>query len=386
MGRTALVTFEMVASAAEAMKAEKLDVVTRAVRERLGNIGSQGTVNKHLQTWKARQAQHVTSPLSLPPALQTSILDFMASELSNARQALESDLSTQQKEMADLATDNEKQFDLLEENTELIDTLRTDIATLQGKTGQLEINLAKCNSEVIHERENAQTAHTELAKALLRLEAMPRLEADIDAARLALDAEKAASRVALDKEHAARVAAEQSVAVAAAKLEAGNQRIQELTERLAKSEASSIKAQEKSDAAATDANEARSALQTERAAKVSAEQAAAVAIAKLDAANQRVDELNERLNKYETINIKALERIDATNHEVILLNDKIKTEQLLLVNAKKEIENLKKAEHKQIENIEQRKPGRPKKLNQASEPEQAGNDTDLQTIQLALQA
>jgi chromosome segregation ATPase len=236
MGRTAVVTFEMVASAAEAMKAEKLDVVTRAVRERLGNVGSMGTINNHLQAWKSRQEQHVTSALTLPPALQKSILDFMGVELSNARSTLESALAAQQKEMADLANDNEKQYAEIEASIETTETLRNEIATLHGKSSQLEINLVTSKDDLVRERENAEFARTELAKALLRLEAMPRLEADLNAARAALDAERTS-----------KVAAEQSAAVAIAKLEYANQRVQELHERLNKSEAINLKALDKID-------------------------------------------------------------------------------------------------------------------------------------------
>ena len=53
----------------------------------------------------------------------------------------------------------------------------------------------------------------DLATTLLRLQAMPRLEADLDALRLDLD-----------KERQGRVAAEQQAAVLGAKLEAANER------------------------------------------------------------------------------------------------------------------------------------------------------------------
>ena len=229
MGRTASVTFEMVAVAAEALKAEGLAVTTRAVRERLGGTGSQGTVNSHLSAWKARQEQRITSALTLPPALQKSILDFMGAELSNARKTLEADLAAQQKEMADLANENEKQFSELEENAEALDSLRNEIAKLQGKAGQLEADLAINREEVTRERANAEAARTELAKSLLRLEAMPRLESDL-----------IASRVALEVERTAKVAAEQAAAVAVARLEAQQQRVQELTERLLKFEVNPV--------------------------------------------------------------------------------------------------------------------------------------------------
>jgi colicin import membrane protein len=253
MGRKPEVTFEMVVAAAEAMNAEKLAVTMRTVRERLGNVGSYGTINKLLGAWRARQEQHVTSVLTLPLVAQKSILDYMSNELATVRQTLESNIAHMQSEMSDLATENEKQFDLLEENVEFIDGLRAEIATHQGRSTQLATDLNATRDELVRERVGAESARTELAKALLRLEAMPRLEADLNAVRVALDVEKLASRAALDAEHAARVTAEQAAAVAAAKIESSSQRVQEFIDRLAKAEAINTKAQEKIDAAAKDA-------------------------------------------------------------------------------------------------------------------------------------
>lgn len=59
------------------------------------------------------------------------------------------------------------------------------------------------------ERAAAESARTDLAKALLRLEAMPRLEDDLNAAR-----------EALEKERVARVKADQEAAVVTAKSDA----------------------------------------------------------------------------------------------------------------------------------------------------------------------
>jgi len=236
MGRTASVTFEMVATAAQAMQSEGLAVTTRAVRERLGSTGSQGTINNHLQQWKAQQGR-ISNTVMLPAALQQSILEFMETELARARQTLETTLCEQQREMAELASENERQFAQLEENAQTLESLRNEIAMHQGRSGQLETELATIRQDAARERTNAETARTELAKSLLRLEAMPRLEADLSAARLKQDAERSA-----------KVAAEQAAAVSSALLEASSQRIQELIERLAKCETNAQKMQEKLDA------------------------------------------------------------------------------------------------------------------------------------------
>ena len=264
MGRTALATYEMVAAAAEAMKVEKFilkDITTRAIRERIGNTGSAGTVSTHLQAWKAGQEQHVISAATLPAPVQKTILDFIGVELSNARQVLESSIADLQRERAFLASDNEKQFSELEEAAEYLESLRTEVATLQGRSSQLETDLTATRDEIIRERTNArdeiskeretaEAARTELAKALLRLEAMPRLENDLETVK-----------AMLDKERTAKVAAEQTAAVAASKIESSNQRIQELVARLTKSEDLIARLQEKIDAAAKETISLNSVIQ-----------------------------------------------------------------------------------------------------------------------------
>jgi hypothetical protein len=58
-----------------------------------------------------------------------------------------------------------------------------ELATLQGRIAQTEGELGNARRETIGEREEAAKARIDLAKALLSLEAMPRLEADLAALR-----------------------------------------------------------------------------------------------------------------------------------------------------------------------------------------------------------
>ena len=224
MGREATITYEQVAAAADAMKVAGGKPTSRGIRERLGNTGSMGTVNKLLQAWKAAQERQVSAALSLPPVLQRAILDFMGQELSQAKAALEAELAEQQQEAADLAAENERQGADIEDKNDAAVALQANLATLQGRLNQIEIDLGTARNDALREREAAEAARIELAKALLRLEAMPRLEADIDALR-----------VELDKERQGRVAAEQQAAVLGAKLEGAN-------ERTGKAEAATIEA------------------------------------------------------------------------------------------------------------------------------------------------
>lgn len=213
MGREAKITYEQVAAVCDAMRAANVLPSSRSVRERLGNTGSMGTINRLLQEWKATQERHVAQPLSLPPVLQRTILDYLAQELAGAKAQLESALSEQRQEMNDLAQENERQGADIEERINADIALRAELATLQGRIAQTEGELVQARRETTREREDAANARIDLAKALLRLEAMPRLEAELESLRADLKAER----------HA-RSEASQQAAVLDAKLEAARER------------------------------------------------------------------------------------------------------------------------------------------------------------------
>jgi len=85
--------------------------------------------------------------------------------------------------------------------------LQANLATLQGRLNQIEIDLVAARNDALCEREAAEAARIDLAKALLRLEA-----------------DLGALRVNLDKERQGRVVADQQAAVMEAKLEGANER------------------------------------------------------------------------------------------------------------------------------------------------------------------
>ena len=226
MGRESTITYEQVAAIADAMKTEGAKPTSRAVRERLGNTGSMGTINKLLGRWKAGQERQISAALVLPPALQRVLLEFMDTELTAARTALEAELADQQQEAADLAAENERQVIENDAQADTIELLRAEVSTHQGRAGQLESDLVVSRDEAARERSGAELARTELTKAQLRLEAMPRLEADLVAVRDVLEAERTA-----------RQQAKEDAAVLASKLEAAERRIAENEARSTKAEA-----------------------------------------------------------------------------------------------------------------------------------------------------
>lgn len=205
MGREATITPEQVAAVADALKSEGKKPTSRLVRERLGNTGSMGTITKLLQRWKAGQERERVSALSLPPALQRAVLDFMDQELAATRSPLEAELSELKESLEELATENQGQEKAIDGLRDQLDQVSAEKASAEGKAAQLTADLGTARDEGARERQAAELARTELAKAQLRLEAMPRLEADLGAVR-----------GELVKESKARVDAEQSAAVLSA--------------------------------------------------------------------------------------------------------------------------------------------------------------------------
>ena len=85
--------------------------------------------------------------------------------------------------MTDLAIENERQAADIDERINAEVVLRADLAKSQGRIAHTEEELAQAWREMVGEREGASKLRVDLAKALLRLEAMPRLEAEIAALR-----------------------------------------------------------------------------------------------------------------------------------------------------------------------------------------------------------
>jgi len=196
MPREATITFNQVAAVADAIKAGGGRPNSRNVRERLGT-GSMGTIHKLLNQWAGGQARQANAPLALPPALQRAVLDFMDKEIAATRAGIEADLVEARQEGAALATENERQLAEIERQGEDLAEIGAAKASAEGRLVQVEADLASGRGEIEKERQAAEVARIELAKALLRLEGLPRLEGEIDKLRAALEKER-------QERHAAR--------------------------------------------------------------------------------------------------------------------------------------------------------------------------------------
>ena len=210
------ITFEQVAAIADATAAQGDRPTLRGVRAELGT-GSLGTIQKHLAAWQNSRRQIVTSSATLPTEIQRVILSEIERAVSEARAELEADLAATKGALAELADDNEQQAAQIEQQAAQLGESAAVGQQQIGRIAQLETDLTNAAEEIKREREEAANARQSLAKAELRLEAIPKIEAEAER-----------RRVALETETASRVAAEQSAAVLRAQLESLRGQVEEL--------------------------------------------------------------------------------------------------------------------------------------------------------------
>ncbi len=112
---------------------------------------------------------------------------------------------------ADLARENERQANEIDLKFDEVVNLKGGISGLEARVDQLQQELAAAHHETNRVRGEAERARTELAIALLRLEAMPRLETDLESVRVLYETERIA-RIAAERESAVAVAQKNSFA------------------------------------------------------------------------------------------------------------------------------------------------------------------------------
>ncbi|MBS0512873.1 MAG: DNA-binding protein [Proteobacteria bacterium] len=225
MAREATITQEAINAAADRIRAAGGRPTARAVREELGQ-GSMATVLRLLQHWQASQGRAPEAPMMLPVGLQRALLEFIGQEVASAKLVLEQELVSAQQAEKDLIAENEAQTADLEALQTLHDALHAEHSQLEGRYAQLTTDVNEARHTAETHRQAAEAARTEMAKLQLRLEGVPRLEAEIVDLKEGLEAERAA-----------RIAADQAAAVAIARLEQTQGAVEDLKSRLVRTEA-----------------------------------------------------------------------------------------------------------------------------------------------------
>ena len=186
MAREATITFEQVAAAADSIKAKGGKASARSVREVLGS-GSMATVLKLLQQWQSGQVRQSASiDDTLDPSVVRAISNQIATRVQEATADTTARLADLQAEADLIIVENERQaVDLEAQAAELV-VLHGQYAELAGRAQQLESEAGRTAAEWVAERRATEVARVELAKAELRLEVVPKIEAEIEKVRAEL--------------------------------------------------------------------------------------------------------------------------------------------------------------------------------------------------------
>ncbi len=186
MAREATITYEQFVLAADKIKASGGKVTARAVHDVLG-AGSRTTVHKFHQQWRrGQESQSSATDDTLDPAIARAVNNQIAAKVQAATAETAMQLADLQAETDILIAENERQAADLEFSAAALATLKEQHAALDGRSQQIGADAARTAGELAAERQAAEAARVELAKAQLRLEAVPRIEAEIEKVRAEL--------------------------------------------------------------------------------------------------------------------------------------------------------------------------------------------------------
>lgn len=194
MAREATINFDQVAAAAAGIKAEGRKPTLRGVREALGNVGSLTTIAVHLRTWAGNQPKEAAPDIAVPASVLAGIQSAIAQAATEAEASIRAELNDAQQMLGDVTAEGERTAAALDAAEIRIGERETANAELAGRLDEAKTKASETEArhtaeidavkaDLQREREAAEAARTELAKAQLRLEAMPRLEKDLEDAR-----------------------------------------------------------------------------------------------------------------------------------------------------------------------------------------------------------
>ena len=269
----ALVTYENVAEASEALIANGQKPSVRNVIKQLGG-GSPNAVLKLLGEFKSGRPVIRLTDVDLDPAIVAAIkrqMQTVAAEATVAAEeraaSLTDDLQTLAESSQQLESANEQLANELTTVRDELDALitrgATDAAEAAHKLDTAQAKINELSADLHDERQRSSDAQVALGKAQARVEAIPALEAQITKLQNDLEAER--------KEHAA---ADQRTAVAEAQIKLVGEQADKVAADLIKAESKhsdELKILRKDlDAARDQAAELRGLLTAEKAAAESA--------------------------------------------------------------------------------------------------------------------
>jgi hypothetical protein len=196
MGRKAAVTYDEVCAVADGLVASGTTPTAKPIREKLGNVGSLGTIQKFLMRWQDESQGAQTAARMLPPEVQRVIFKFADEEVARINTELGQQLSLCRSELADVCADNERYDELVRELRSEATEGAAAKAELAGRIARLLEELAAAHNEISQERRETELARNELTKAQLLLDAQASLQSKLDQLHADLEAKRQACELA----------------------------------------------------------------------------------------------------------------------------------------------------------------------------------------------
>lgn len=237
MGRQALVTLDHVKAAVEALQVEGRNISSRTVRDKLGNVGSMGTINKLLQQCLKTEKETPSSLRQLPPELQRAVLNFADHYAGDARKQIAEELISCKQDMDDLAEANEQLTSMIDDLRDQIMRTMAEKSNLEGQVAQLTKELSGARDETTAERRAGEMARIELIKLQTRIEALAPLESELRDTREQCEALRNANARAegtVNALEAQRVALDNQIQYLNGQLDASQIATQKMAEKLEK--------------------------------------------------------------------------------------------------------------------------------------------------------
>lgn len=236
MAREATITQEQVNVAADAIRAAGNKPTNRAVLDVLGS-GSMATIVKYMQVWKSGQERHSqTIDDEIDVSVSNAISNMLARRIQESTSEANGKVAELQADLATVIVENERQAGEIESLTADLAEIRAQAQTQMGQIEELKAAalrlqdstataIREAHTQAQRETDAREAAQVALAKAELRLEALPRLDAEIDRLRQLLDAETTRAN-----------GAEKSAAVSTARFESAQEQAKAAEQREAKTQ------------------------------------------------------------------------------------------------------------------------------------------------------
>lgn len=194
------ITQEQVNAAADAICAEGNKPNVLDVRKRMKS-GSISAVWRLFQVWQTSQAEPVEQTVSVPTELQRTLEEFVTRQVDSAKSLFESEIQSLRQVNSEIMAEIEQQEQQLIQQGVELNSAKAIKNEISGRFEQLHAELKRAREEIEIEKESATQSRMELVKAQLKLESVPRLEADLDQLYKTLELERVAK---LNAEHSAK--------------------------------------------------------------------------------------------------------------------------------------------------------------------------------------